>query len=289
MVLSTIHTYGKMIKFSHTVFALPFALSAAVLVHRVTPLTLGTLFWIVAAMASARSAAMGFNRLADAAIDAENPRTAVREIPRGTISLAQAALFVTASTILFVVSAAMLSELCFWLSFPVLAVLFAYSYTKRFTWLSHMVLGFAIGMAPMAVWVAATGAISWRIGILSLALLTYIAGFDILYACQDTHFDRSAGLHSIPERFGIGRAMRISELLHAASVLSLASLYWLFPLHALYFAFVAAIAALFVVEHSLVHKDDLSRIDIAFFHVNSAISLLVLAAIVSGDLLRGVL
>ncbi|HOJ13164.1 MAG TPA: UbiA-like polyprenyltransferase [Deltaproteobacteria bacterium] len=283
MMLSRIRTYGRMIKFSHTVFALPFALSAAVLVHQERPLTPATVFWILVAMVSARSAAMGFNRIADADLDARNPRTANREIPLGVISRRWAGAFVAVSAALFVGAAAMLSRLCFVLSIPVLAVLFAYSYTKRFTWLSHIVLGFAIGMAPTAVWVAASGTITFRICVMSVALLTYIAGFDILYACQDVDFDRREGLHSIPQRFGIQGALKISRLLHAVSVACLAGMYELFSLHVVYLFFVAAIAVLFVVEHLLVRKDDLSRIDIAFFNVNSAISVLVLAAIVAGE------
>jgi 4-hydroxybenzoate polyprenyltransferase len=282
-------TYGRMIKFHHTIFALPFALAAIVLARRETPITGYMLFWVIMAMVGARSAAMGFNRLADASLDARNPRTEIRAIPRGTISTGEAFIFVLASALLFMVAAAKLSVLCFWLSFPVLGVLFIYSYTKRFTWLAHIVLGFAIGMAPMAVWVAVNDVISWKIGILSLALLTYIAGFDILYACQDFDFDIKEGLYSIPVRFGISHAMHISTALHILSVICLAGLYWLFHLSPVYLVFVAVIAGLFVVEHSLVHPDDLTRINMAFFHVNSIISLLVFAAVLAGDLLKGVI
>jgi 4-hydroxybenzoate polyprenyltransferase len=281
--------YSRMIKLSHTVFALPFALAAVVLAHRETPITPHTLFWIVMAMVGARSAAMGFNRLADASLDARNPRTAIREIPKGTISLGEASVFVLASVMLFVIAAAKLSALCFWLSFPVLAVFFMYSYTKRFTWFSHIVLGFAIGMAPMAVWVAVNGSLSWKICILSLALLSYIAGFDVLYACQDVEFDRREGLYSIPLRFGVAPAMRISTLLHVLSVACLAYLYWLFSLSPVYLVFVGIIAGLFIIEHSLVNPDDLSRINMAFFHVNSIISVMVFIAVLSGELMAGVL
>ncbi len=281
-------TYGRMIKFQHTIFALPFALAAVVLARHEAAITARMLFWIVLAMVGARSAAMGFNRLADAALDARNPRTEIREIPRGTISVREAAVFVLASVVLFMVAAAKLSMLCFWLSFPVLGVLFLYSYTKRFTWFAHIVLGFAIGMAPMGVWVAVNGFLSWKIAVLSLALLTYIAGFDILYACQDLDFDLEEGLHSIPVRFGARHAMRISTGLHVISTACLAGLFWLFQLSPVYLVFVAVIAGLFVVEHLLVHPEDLSRIDMAFFHVNSVISLLVLAAVLAGDLLKGV-
>jgi len=281
--------YLRMVKFSHTIFALPFALAAVVLVHRISPLNVRTVFWILMAMVGARSAAMGFNRLVDAYIDGKNPRTAAREIPAGSISRGEAAVFILSSTMLFIISAAMLSQLCFWLSFPVLGVLFAYSFTKRFTWLNHVVLGIAIGMVPMAVWVAVTGDLSGSIAVLSLALVTYIAGFDILYACQDAEFDRKEGLYSIPSRFGIAPAMRISTMLHVVSVASLISLYWLFSFSSAYLVFVGIIGVLFVIEHRLVNLHDLSRIDMAFFHVNSIISVLVFFAILSGEALRGVI
>jgi len=288
-ILSKAVVYSRMIKFSHTIFALPFALSSIVLVQRAKPLDFATVFWIIIAMVGARSAAMGFNRIADAAIDAKNPRTAVREIPKGVISRGEAAFFTLIASVVFISASAMLSPWCFWLSFPVLALLFTYSYLKRVTWLAHLVLGFAIGMAPMAVWVAVTGALPGMISVLSLALMTYIAGFDILYACQDIEFDRAMGLHSIPASFGVGKAMGISTFLHVISALSLLSLYWLFPLSPVYLFVVGIIAFLFFVEHKLVNPDDLSRIDMAFFHVNSVISVLVLVAILSGSMLKGIL
>jgi 4-hydroxybenzoate polyprenyltransferase len=279
--------YSRMIRFSHTLFALPFALGSVVLVRRVTPLNLRILFWIIVAMVGARSAAMGFNRLADASIDAKNPRTAVREIPLGTLSRGEAALFVLVSSFVFVLSAALLSPIAFGLSFVALAVFFIYSYTKRFTWLSHFVLGLAIGMVPNAVWIAVTGEVSFKIGLLGLALLTHIAGFDILYACQDTEFDNREGLYSIPSRFGIPLAMHLSTLLHVISVICLLSLYWLFSFGPIYLFFVVVIAVLFFIEHRLVSHRDLSRINMAFFHVNSIISILVFVAILFGEMLRG--
>jgi len=281
--------YSRMIKLAHTIFALPFALAAVVLAYRETTITPAMLFWIIVAMVGARSAAMGFNRIADASLDAENPRTVIREIPRGVISVREAALFVIISSLVFIFAAAMLSRLCLLLSFPVLLVLFAYSYAKRFTWLAHMILGFAIGLAPMGVWVAVTGTLAWKIGLLSLALLTYIAGFDILYACQDFEFDKQAGLYSMPARFGVKRAMRISTLLHFTSVICLAGLYLSFALSPVYLVFVAVIAGLFVLEHALVKPGDLTRIDMAFFHVNSMIAVLVFIAVLSGTLLRGII
>jgi 4-hydroxybenzoate polyprenyltransferase len=284
-IFSKAAVYLRMIKFSHTIFALPFALSAVVLVHAAKPLDFRTILWIVVAMAAARSAAMGFNRVADAGLDGQNPRTAIREIPRGAISGREAAFFTIVSSVVFILASGELSPLCFGLSFPVLAFVFAYSYTKRFTWLAHLFLGAAIGISPMAVWVAATGEMPGAISVLSLALMTYIAGFDILYACQDVEFDRDKGLHSIPVYFGVEKAMTISTLLHAASFLSLAWLYLLFPLNLLYPAVVAVIGILFIIEHRLVHPDDLSKIDIAFFHVNSVISILVLTAVFLGTVL----
>jgi len=289
MIFSKAVDYSRMIKIAHTIFALPFALAAVVLAYPEYPVKLSGLFWILVAMVSARSAAMGFNRIADAEIDAKNPRTSIREIPKGVISLKEAYAFVILSSAVFIFAAAMLSRLCFWLSFPVLCVFFFYSYSKRFTWLAHLILGLAIGMAPMGVWIAISGEASWKIGILSLALLTYIAGFDILYACQDIDFDKKEGLHSIPSKFGVCRAMRISTLLHIISVVCLASLYWQFALSSAYLVVVGIIALLFIVEHTLVNPDDLSRIDMAFFHVNSAISVLVFIAVLAGALLKGVI
>ena len=286
-VFGTLKTYLSMIKFSHTVFALPFAFASGVLVWRSTPLTPATVFWIVLAMVGARSAAMGFNRLADAALDARNPRTALRELPAGTISRSQAILFVGLSTALFVFAAALLSPMCFWLAFPVLALLLAYSYTKRFTWMSHLVLGLAIGLVPLAVWIAVAGAFSGRILMLCLALLTYIAGFDILYACQDIEFDRQAGLYSIPARFGVKKALAISSWLHVISLACLLSLFWFFALHPVYLVGVMVIAALFFLEHRLVHPEDLSRVNLAFFHVNSVVSVMVFMAVLLGELGRG--
>lgn len=288
-ILSKSLVYSRMIKFSHTIFALPFALAAVVLVHREFPLDAVTLFWIIMAMVGARSTAMGFNRIADASIDARNPRTAGREIPSGVISTGEAVFFISISAMLFILSAAMLSPLCFFLSFPVLLLLLFYSYTKRFTWLSHFILGLAIGLAPMAVWVAVTGTLSGRIVVLSLALLTYIAGFDILYACQDVEFDKQERLQSMPAVFGIRKALNISTVLHVVSVVCLAGLYWLFPLSPVYLGCVAIIALLFYTEHRLVNADDLTKVNIAFFHVNSIISVLVFLAILSGDMFsRGV-
>lgn len=280
--------YLRMIKFSHTIFALPFALASVVLVNRVSPLNMKTIFWIITAMAAARSFAMGYNRIADAPIDSRNSRTAMREIPRGVISVKEAGFFVVVSGAVFIVSAAMLSWLCFWLSLPVLGLLMIYSYTKRFTWLAHIFLGFAIGIVPMAVWIAVTGELSPKIAVLSFALITYIAGFDILYACQDADFDTAEGLYSIPAVFGVKKALMIARTMHCLSTAGLFSLYLLFGLSPVYLVFAGIIALLFILEHSLVNPNDLSRINIAFFHVNSVISVMVFVAVLSGEMMRGI-
>lgn len=283
-LLSGIATYSKMIKLSHTIFALPFALSGLILAHKVKPVTTEMVLWIIIAMAGGRSAAMGFNRIADADIDAENPRTAMREIPAGRITRGEALVFIIFSSALLVFAAFMLSWICFWLSFPLLVILFLYSYTKRFTWLAHIYLGFAIGLAPVAVWIAIAGTPVSSVILLAVALMTHIAGFDILYACQDAGFDRGKGLHSIPARFGVKNSFRISAVLHIMSVILLSSIYFTGGFGIYYFIFIAVIAVLYIIEHRLVRPDDISNIDIAFFHINSAISVLVFVTILTGML-----
>lgn len=265
-------TYGKMIKFSHTIFALPFALSAVVLAWQSTPPSWGDLLLILVAMVGARSAAMGFNRIVDADIDGRNPRTAIREIPAGILSRKEAVLFVGISSLVFIGSAALLSPLCFWLSFPVLFFLLFYSYTKRFTRYCHIYLGFAISLAPVGAWVAVTGSLNWGVAFLAAGLWTYIAGFDILYACQDIEFDRDQGLFSLPAAIGAKRAMLVSSLLHVATMGFLAAIYPYFDMHPVFLPFLAAIAVLLIIEHRLVKPDDLTHINLAFFHINSAVS-----------------
>jgi 4-hydroxybenzoate polyprenyltransferase len=279
-------TYGRMIKLSHTVFALPFALSAAVLAQRSHPLSGADLVWLLLAMVGARSAAMGFNRIADAGVDARNPRTEGREIPAGRISAAHAGGFVVLFSALFILSAGMLGQLPLILSGPTLAILFLYSYTKRFTWLAHLYLGFAISLAPAGAWVAITGGFSPEILLLSLALMTYIAGFDILYACQDAEFDRAEGLRSIPARFGIRPSLLTARGLHLVSFGALLGLIPAFGLGPIYIFFTLLIGGLMVVEHCLVRPDDLSRIDIAFFHVNSLISVLLFLGVLADEGVR---
>jgi 4-hydroxybenzoate polyprenyltransferase len=263
--------YGRMIKFSHSVFALPFALaSAAVAANGRVPWR--ELPWIVVAMIGARSAAMGFNRLADQAIDARNPRTAGRELPRGALSRREVWLFVSLSALALIGAAAMLNPLCLLLSPVALLVVLGYSYTKRFTSLSHIVLGLALSIAPVGAWLAVRGRFDAAPIVLALAVLFWVAGFDTIYSCQDVDFDRREGLRSLPALLGIRRALAFARALHVAAVVLLAVLYTLAPLHPIYLAGVAAVAVLLVYEHSLVSADDLSRVDAAFFTVNGWIS-----------------
>lgn len=285
-LIGRINLYGRMIKFSHTIFALPFALSAVILAQRQFPLTAGLLAWIVVAMAGARSAAMGFNRIVDARFDARNPRTATRAIPAGTLSLKAAWAFVGISSSAFVLAAAMISWLCFWLSFPVLAFLCFYSYTKRFTTLSHLYLGLAISLAPIGAWIAVTGSFHWPVLTLSVALLTYIAGFDILYSCQDVDFDQKVGLYSLPARYGFRAAFRISEGLHTLTMAALVAAYIAFDLGPVYLAALMIIAGLLVLEHHLVKPDDLANIDLAFFHVNATVSVILFLGVAGDEIVR---
>jgi 4-hydroxybenzoate polyprenyltransferase len=270
--LGRIGLYGRMIRFSHSVFALPFALSSAVIAAG-TGISGRQVAWILVAMVGARSAAMGFNRLADQTFDARNPRTAGRELPRGAISRGEVWVFVAASAATLVVAAAMLNPLCLALSPVALLIVFGYSYTKRFTALSHVFLGLALAIAPMGAWLAIRGRFEAPPVVLGLAVLFWVAGFDTIYACQDEAFDRAEGLHSLPARLGTRRALVLARLFHVIAVALLAAVYALAPLHPLYLAGVAVVAGLLIYEHSLVRADELSRIDAAFFTVNGWISL----------------
>jgi 4-hydroxybenzoate polyprenyltransferase len=273
--------YGKMIKFSHTIFALPFALSAVVLAWQTHAPSMLDLVWIIVAMVGARSAAMGFNRIVDASIDKKNPRTAIREIPSGKLSKKEAFLFVVISSVIFVGAAAMLSWFCFYLSFPVLFFLLFYSYTKRFTRYCHIYLGFAISLAPVGAWIAITNSLSLGIIFLSLSLWTYIAGFDILYACQDIDFDREQKLFSLPSTLGPKNAMHISSLLHVLTMVFFLAMYISFQMHLVFLVFLAIIAILLKIEHRLVKPDNLTHIDMAFFHINSVISILLFIGVIT--------
>ncbi len=272
-----------MIKWEHSVFALPFALCGAMLAASGLP-TAHQLLWIVVAMIAARSAAMAFNRLADAAIDGANPRTRTRALPAGALSPAFVAAFVTVSCGVFVLAAGELNRLALWLSPVALAVILLYSYTKRFTRLSHLVLGLALGIAPSAAWIAVRGSLDPRIILLTAAVTFWVAGFDILYACQDFEFDRSAGLHSIPRYLGVGRALWVARIFHAIMLILLAALRPAFALGKLAAAGVVAVLLLLLYEHSLVKAGDLSRLNAAFFTMNGVISM-VFAMFVAADLL----
>jgi 4-hydroxybenzoate polyprenyltransferase len=271
-----------MIKFSHTLFALPFALfGAALAAHGPDGWRGRPRDWlgILLCMAFARSAAMAFNRLVDRRIDALNPRTAGRHLPAGLLSVPTVAAFwavcaagFVASTLLFLPNRWPLA-----LAVPVLAWLCGYSYAKRFTSLAHVWLGSALMLAPVAAWIALRGDLAWPPVVLGLAVLFWVSGFDVIYACQDVDFDRAHALYSLPGRLGVPYALRLAALLHVLMVACLVALGLLYPLGRVYFAGVAAIAALLVYEHALVRPDDLSRVNLAFFHVNIIISLGLLA------------
>jgi 4-hydroxybenzoate polyprenyltransferase len=271
-LLERARAYGRMIRFSHSVFALPFALTSAALAAQGGAATGGHVFWIVVAMVAARSAAMGFNRLVDQAIDARNPRTASRELPRGIVSRGEAWLFVALSVAVFVLAAAMLNPLCLALTPVALAIVLGYSYTKRFTAASHLVLGLGLAVAPVGAWLAIRGRFDLVPVVLGLAVLLWVAGFDTLYACQDVEFDLREGLRSLPAAVGVPRALRLARLMHAGTVLLLLSLFGLAPLHPVYLAGVAVVAVILAWEHSLVGPQNLSRVMQAF-NLNGWVSL----------------
>ena len=252
-------------RFSHSVFALPFALAGALLATRHRPaLDWSVVVWIVIAMVAARSAAMGFNRLVDAAYDARNPRTANRELPRGALTRRDAALFVIISSAVFVAAAWRLSPLCFILSPVALALVFWYSLAKRYTHWTQLFLGLAMAVAPVGGWLAVGGGAGWEPWLLAVAIGTWVGGFDVLYACQDLEFDRSQGLRSIPVRFGVPVALTISRALHVAAIASLLAIAAVTPLPTFYLLGVGIVALLLAYEQSLVSADDLSQVKKAF-------------------------
>ncbi len=267
-----------MIKFEHSVFALPFALTGALLGIREGGLSLRALgwklAWIIVAMVGARSAAMAFNRLADAEIDARNPRTRTRHIPAGTLSAAFTWGFVAISSLVFLYAARELNALCFKLAPVALGVIFFYSFTKRFTVFSHLVLGFALGIAPAAAWIAVRGSLDPRILWLTAAVMFWTAGFDIIYSCQDYEFDVTEGLFSLPKRIGVARALRVSQLLHVLMTLCLLALAHGLDLGLLSLVGIVAVALLLIYEHSLVKPNDFSRVNAAFFTMNGWVSVL---------------
>jgi len=268
--------YLRMIKFSHSVFALPFALTSAFIAAGGLPRG-RTLFWIVAAMVSARTAAMGLNRIIDREIDLENPRTAGRELPAGKIRVRETVLFVTMATAVFILSAYMLNPLCFRLSGVALFFLFFYSFTKRFTWASHFVLGVTISAAPVGAWIAVTGGFDPRILLLGFSVVFWLAGFDILYAFQDFEFDRKYGLYSIPAIFGIAKSLWISRACHFLTWLLLLLTGISFGMAFPFYIGVALAGLLLLYEHSLVRPDDLRKLNKAFFDMNGYISITVFA------------
>jgi 4-hydroxybenzoate polyprenyltransferase len=286
-IFSAALVYGRMIKFSHSVFALPFALSGAVLAAREAGIAVLQILWIIVAMVGARSAAMGFNRLADRSVDGANPRTMNRELPRGAVSIRAVTLFVLLSGAVLIGAAYQLNPLCFYLSPLVLAVLLFYSYTKRFTWMSHLFLGLCLGGAPLGAWVAVTGRFDLPPIVLGLAVLNWVAGFDILYACQDREFDIGHGLHSIPARFGISKSLMMARFLHLASVLLLLWVGFMLGLHLVYFLGVACVAGLLIYEHIIVRPEDLSRLGMAFLTMNSAVSVVYFCFTLADLLLLG--
>ncbi len=276
----------SMIRFAHTVFALPFALLAALLAAGGIP-PLPTLFWILVAMVGARSAAMSFNRIVDRDVDARNPRTAGRELPTGVLSVRYTVLFCVASAALFVLAAARLNRLCLILSPVALAIVLGYSWTKRFTALSHLVLGLSLAIAPVGAWIAVTGSFALLPVVLALAVVFWVAGFDVLYSLQDEAFDRAEGLESLPARLGNRRALLVSALFHAAA---LGLLYAVFVLGRGGVAFgvgVLLAGAFLVRQHAIVEPGDLSRVDAAFFTANGWLSIVFFLCGAADVLLRG--
>jgi 4-hydroxybenzoate polyprenyltransferase len=269
------------IKFEHTVFALPFAYVAMVLAANGWP-DVRIVGWVTLAMISGRTLAMSVNRLADRWFDARNPRTCGRHLPAGLLTPAQVTTAAVAAGAVFLLSAWMLNPLCLALAPLAIAFLVGYSYTKRFTWLSHWILGFTDGIAAAGGWIAVRGGFDPPVFVLWFALTVWIAGFDLIYACQDVEFDRAEGLHSVPARFGIAAALRVAKVCHVLTVVAFALLGVFMGLGVLYWAGVALVAGLLVYEHSLVSPTDLSRLDVAFFNVNGYIAVILFAAVLAG-------
>jgi len=282
-ILHNLRVTLEMIKWEHSIFALPFALCGAMLAAGGVP-AWHQLGWIIVAMISARSAAMAFNRVADAAIDAANPRTQTRALPTGTLTPSFVTTFVVVSCAVFVLAASRLNHMTLILSPLALAIVLLYSYTKRFTRWSHLVLGFALGIAPAAAWIAVRASLDPRILLLTAAVTFWVGGFDVLYACQDFDFDREAGLHSLPRYFGIRAALVIARLFHVIMLLLLVALVITFGLGKFAIAGVVAVAILLAYEHSLVSSHDLSKLNAAFFTMNGVISV-VFFVFVAADLL----
>jgi 4-hydroxybenzoate polyprenyltransferase len=268
--------YANLVKLPHTLFALPFALVGVVLASYVKSVRPAAIVWVALAFTSARFAAMAFNRIVDRRLDALNPRTSMREIPSGVIRVREAAVGVALSSVVFLASAWQLNPLCFALAPVALIWVLGYSYTKRFTRWAHLVLGLGLGIAPVGGYLAVTGAWSdpwWMLPVLAAAVMTWVAGFDVLYALQDVAFDRTTGLHSLPAALGEHRALTVARMLHVGTVVALAAVGNAVGAGWFYWAGVAVVAALLTFEHSLVRADDLSRLDAAFFTMNGIISI----------------
>jgi 4-hydroxybenzoate polyprenyltransferase len=278
-MLERVAVYASFVRLSHSVFALPFALAGALLAAQRTPLTWGTFVWILAAMVAARSAAMGFNRLVDARMDALNPRTANRELPRGLMSTREAVIFVAVASAAFVYAAWRLNPICFALSPVALAIVFWYSLAKRYTTWTQLFLGLAMAVAPVGGWLAVGGRGGWEPWLLGAAIGMWVGGFDVLYACQDLEFDRAHGLRSIPVRFGVPASLAISRTMHVVAVACLVALAFVAPLGWIYIAGVTAVAAMLVYEQSLVRADDLSQVKRAF-DLNGYVGMLYLLVLV---------
>jgi 4-hydroxybenzoate polyprenyltransferase len=285
---SRLARYASLVKLPHTVFALPFALVGVLLASWVHPVSLRTVAWVVVAFTAARFAAMAFNRVVDRDLDAANPRTRTRELPVGALGVGEARASVAVASAVFALAAWALNPLCLALAPVALAWVFAYSYTKRFTRWSHLVLGLGLGIAPVGGYLAVTGAWStpwWLLGALSLAVTTWVGGFDVFYALQDEAFDRRSGLHSLPVALGARRAIAVARALHVGTVLLLGAVALVTPgARAWVLAGVLAVAALLAWEHRLVRADDLSRLDAAFFTMNGVISLTFFAFVLAGRL-----
>ncbi len=271
-VLERIVTFGRMIKFSHTLFAMPFALTSVVLVSFSNKVTLSKLLWIIVAMVGARSAAMGLNRIADREYDAKNPRTKNREIPTKRISLVEASAFVLIASLFLIFAAYKLNNLCLYLSPVALAVIFFYSFTKRFTWLSHIFLGLGMGLAPVGAWLGISGQFSLVAILLGLAVVAWGAGFDIIYSCQDLGYDDEVNLYSMPRSLGVRKALKVSSLLHAIAFSMLVTLKFILPLGSIYMLGLALVGLMLVYQHRVVKPDDLNKINFAFFNLNAYLS-----------------
>ncbi len=284
-MLATIRTYLEMIRFSHTLFALPFAFTGAVIAaHGIPPEE--KILWILVAMVGARSGAMGTNRLADRHLDALNPRTRDRALPQGRISPRGVFAFVVLSFGVFLVAAWMLNPLCFALAPVAIGIVTAYSYTKRFTTLSHLILGLSLAIAPVGAWIAVTGGLAVPPFVLALAVLFWVAGFDVLYALMDIEFDRRMGLFSIPARLGVERGLWVARAFHALTLGCLALLLPLLHLGPVYAGGVMLAAALLLYEHLLLYRHGLAKLNVAFFNVNGILSLAIFASTLADLLLR---